>query len=108
MNADKNSDRNSEHHSHQHIVSHDLGVVSFGLALGVTFAIFAFWLGLMAWLFGWGVDVAVALSSVFIGYGPSFVGTITGSVWAFVLGLISGVLIAWFYNKFANRRRRTI
>ena len=83
-----------------------LGVISFGLALGITFAIFAFWLGLMAWLFNWGVEVAAALSSVFIGYGPSFVGTITGAVWAFVLGLITGTLIAWFYNKFATRRRR--
>ena len=106
MNEIQNSDRQSDQNgTARENSAPNLGVVSLGLAFGLTFAIFAFWLGLMAWLLGWGVDVAVALSSVFIGYGPSFVGTITGSVWAFVLGMISGSLIGWFYNKFTNRRR---
>ena len=81
-----------------------LGVISFGLALGVTWAIVVFVLGLAAWLFGWGVDVAIALSSLYIGYGPSFVGAIAGAVWAFVDGLIAGALIAWFYNRLLRSR----
>jgi len=83
-----------------------LGVVSVGLAIGVTSAVAVFFLGLMAAFFGWGVPVAVALSSLYIGYGPSFVGAIAGAVWAFVDGLIAGVLIAWFYNRFLLRRRK--
>ncbi|MDH3475155.1 MAG: bacteriophage holin [Rhodospirillales bacterium] len=82
-----------------------LGVISFGLALGVTSAIFVFLLGLAAALLGWGVQMAVALSSLFIGYGPTFVGAIAGAVWAFVDGLVAGVLIAWLYNRFLLRRR---
>ena len=85
-----------------------LGVISFGLALGVTSAIAVFVLGLAAWLFGWGVDVAIALSSLYIGYGPSFVGSIAGAVWAFVDGLILGILVAWLYNRFLLSRRKAL
>ncbi|HEX9769018.1 MAG TPA: bacteriophage holin [Kiloniellales bacterium] len=85
-----------------------LGVISFGLALGVTFAIFVFVLGLVAAAFGWGVQLAAALSSLYIGFGPTFVGAIAGAVWAFVDGLIAGVLIAWFYNRFLLRRRKAM
>ena len=85
-----------------------LGVISFGLALGVTSAIAVFILGLAAWLFGWGIEVASALSSLYIGYGPSFVGAIAGAVWAFVDGLILGVMVAWFYNRFLLSRRKAL
>lgn len=82
-----------------------LGVISFGLALGVTGAIFTFLLGISAWLFGWGVELAVALASLYIGFGPGPVGAITGAVWAFVDGFVAGVLIATLYNRFLLRRR---
>jgi hypothetical protein len=85
-----------------------LGVISFGLALGVSWAIAVFLLGIVASLFGWGVGVAAALASLYIGYGPSFVGAITGAVWAFVDGLIFGVMIAWFYNRFLLARQRSL
>lgn len=85
-----------------------LGVISFGLAIGVTSAIFVFLLGVAASLLGWGVELAIALSSIYIGFGPTLVGSIAGAVWAFVDGLIAGVLIAWFYNLFLLRRRRHI
>ena len=82
-----------------------LGVISFGLALGVTSAIFVFFLGIMAAWFDWGVPAAAVLSSVYIGFGPTFVGSISGAVWAFVDGLLFGVLVAWLYNRFLLRRR---
>lgn len=85
-----------------------LGVISFGLALGVTFAIFVFVLGVVAAAFGWGVQLAAALSSLYIGFGPTFVGAIAGAVWAFVDGLVAGVLIAWFYNRFLLRRQKAM
>lgn len=90
----------------QHLAT--LGVVSFGLALGLTSAIFVFLLGVAAAAFGWGVPMAIILSSVYIGYGPTFVGAVTGAVWAFVDGLIAGILIAWFYNRFLLRRQRSM
>ena len=81
-----------------------LGVISFGLAVAITSAAFTFFLGLMATFFGWGVELAGALSSLYIGFSPTFVGTITGAVWAFVDGFVAGVMIAWLYNKFLLRR----
>lgn len=83
-----------------------LGVISLGLAIGVSWAIAVFVLGMVAWLFGWGTGVAGALASLYIGYGPSFVGAIAGAVWGFADGLIFGVMIAWFYNRFLLARQR--
>lgn len=81
-----------------------LGVISFGLAMGLTSAIFVFVLGVMASFFGWGVEAARMLSSLFLGFGPTFVGTIAGAVWAFVDGLVAGLMIAWLYNRFLLKR----
>jgi hypothetical protein len=82
-----------------------LGVISFGLALGVTFGISVFLLGLASALFDWGTPVVAVLSSLYIGYSPSFVGSIAGAVWAFVDGFIAGALTAWLYNRFVHARR---
>ena len=81
-----------------------LGVISFGLAVAMTSAVFTFFLGLMATFFGWGIELAAALSSLYIGFSPTFVGTIAGAVWAFVTGFAAGVMIAWLYNRFLLRR----
>ncbi len=84
-----------------------LGVISFGLAVGVTWAIGVFFLGLVAWLFGWGLGVAAVLAAtLYIGFAPDFIGSIAGAVWAFVDGLIGGILVAWFYNRFLLARQR--
>lgn len=83
-----------------------LGVISFGLALGVTAAIFTFILGITAALFGWGAALVDVLANLYIGYGPHFVGSIAGAVWAFVVGLVAGMLVAWLYNAFLRSRRR--
>ena len=82
-----------------------LGVISFGLAVGVTFAIFVFLLGIVAAVLGWGVLVAQALSSLFVGYSPTFVGSFAGAVWGFFSGFVVGAMIAWLYNRFLLRRR---
>ena len=83
-----------------------LGVISFGLALGVSMAIGVFVLGIVATLFDWGVTAVGVLSSLYFGYGPTFVGAVAGAMWAFVDGFIFGLLIAWFYNRFLNLRGR--
>lgn len=82
-----------------------LGVISLGLAIGVTAAIYVFLLGVAAGLFGWGVVAVGVLSNLFIGYEPTMVGSIAGAVWAFVNGLIAGILIGWLYNSFLRTRR---
>lgn len=82
-----------------------LGIISLGLAVGVCAAIYVFLLGMAAGLFGWGWIAVEVLSSMFLGYGPTIVGSITGAVWAFVDGFVAGVLIGFFYNVFLRSRR---
>lgn len=81
-----------------------LSPIALGLALGITLAISVFFLGVVAAALGWGVLLAQVLSSVMVGYGPTVVGAIAGAVWAFVIGFVNGVVIAWFYNRFLPRR----
>ncbi len=88
----------------QHQKHATLGVISFGLAVAVTWAMGVFILGVMAAAFGWGVPLVALLASLYIGFGPTFVGSIAGAVWGFVDGFVGGVLIAWLYNKFVSRR----
>lgn len=83
-----------------------LDPISFGLAIGVVAAVYIFLLGLAASVLGWGVGVAMALSSLFIGYGPTLVGSFAGAVWAFFDGFVAGALIAWLYNRFLLARRQ--
>ena len=72
-----------------------------GLALGVGI----YWgLSMVAagWtsMFGWGNSFVSTMSSIYIGYDPSFVGGIVGGIWGFVDGFIAGAVVAFFYNMF--------
>ena len=71
-----------------------LGVMSFGVACGITLAIAVFLLAIATALFGWGIGVVQVLSTLYIGYEPSFVGAVSGAVWAFVDGFIGGAVLA--------------
>jgi len=81
-----------------------LGVISFGMAIGVTWAINVVFLSVMAAAFDWGIIFAAALQNVYVGFGPNFVGAIAGAVWGFVHGFLFGVLIAFFYNRLLSSR----
>ena len=74
--------------------------LALGVAIGVLWAFYVFCIGITA-MFGWGAAFVHALASLYIGYGASIVGAIIGAVWAFVDGLVAGVIIAWVYNKVA-------
>lgn len=71
-----------------------------GLAIGITAAIYVVFQGAAAGLFGWGTAAVQLLSSYYLGYAPTVVGSIIGGIWAFVDGWIFGALVGYFYNKF--------
>ncbi len=77
-----------------------LKIVSFGLALGIATSVAILFLGIVAWLFGWGTDIVNVFGSFYIGYAPSFLGSIIGMIWGFFDGFIGGVIVAWLYNLF--------
>jgi len=85
-----------------------LGVISLGMAIGVTWGLSVLFLAIISGLFNWGTNLVIILQSLYVGYGPTVIGAISGAVWGFVDGLIFGVMIAWFYNKFLLVRRRHI
>jgi len=72
-----------------------------GIAIGVLWAVYVLFVGIVA-MFGWGVALVDALSSLYIGYEASIIGAIVGAIWAFVDGFIAGVVIAWIYNMVAK------
>lgn len=75
-------------------------VFALGLGIGILFAAYVFMLGLTALWFDWGTELVKILSSLYIGYNATFLGSVIGGIWAFVDGFIAGVVIAWVYNKF--------
>ena len=78
--------------------------LSLGLAFGIIWGVGAFLLGLGAWLLNWGTPVVELISSVYIGYSASLVGSLLGLVWGFADAFIGGVLIAWLYNLILEKR----
>lgn len=72
-----------------------------GIAIGVLWAVYVIFCGIAA-MFGWGIAIVDAISSLYVGYGASVLGSIIGAVWGFVDGYIAGVIIAWLYNRLAK------
>jgi hypothetical protein len=82
-----------------------LHVVGLGLAIGILSAVYVFILGLFA-MRGYGVDYVHLAGSIYVGYAPTFLGSLVGAIWAFIHGFIGGVIIAWLYNCFSRSCHR--
>lgn len=76
-----------------------LSVIGLALGLGITWGIYQVIVGWTSML-NWGNAYVSVMSSIYIGFEPSFLGAIIGGIWAFANGLIAGALISWFYNIF--------
>jgi hypothetical protein len=74
-------------------------IKALGLTLGIVWGVAMFLLGLMVMFFNWGVAWVELMSSLYIGYKATFLGSIIGGIWGFVDAGIAGVIIAWLYNK---------
>jgi len=81
-----------------------LDVLSLGLAGGILWGAGAFLLGLAAWLFNWGTPIVELISSGYIGYSASFVGSLIGLVWGFADAFIGLAVFAWLYNLILEKR----
>ena len=81
-----------------------LDVVSLGLSGGILWGAATFLVGLSAWLFGWGNELVDLGSSLYLGYGPSFFGSLVGLVWGFADAFIGAAVFAWLYNMILEKR----
>ena len=64
-------------------------VLPFAIAWGVSFGVYALFLGWVS-VSGWGEGIVYGLSSLYIGYEPGFLGGIIGGIWAFFVGSTQG------------------
>lgn len=79
-----------------------LDIKAMGIAIGAVWSFGVVLMGLLAAYTGLGKAFVDILGSCYIGYAPTLTGSLIGGVWAFVDGGITGVLIAFVYNKFAS------
>ena len=79
-----------------------LNVKALGLSLGLLWGGLTLLMGLSSIMFNYCTQWVELLSTVYIGYKPTLLGSIIGAVWGFIDAGIVGVLIAWLYNKFVK------
>ncbi|MFB6130309.1 MAG: bacteriophage holin [Salinigranum sp.] len=78
-----------------------LDVRATAVAVGVLWASYVVQLGWIA-RFGWGEDLQEALSSLYVGYRPTFLGSLVGGAWGFLDGFLAGGVIALVYNALSG------
>ena len=76
-----------------------LNVKAFGLSLGIVWGAGVLIMGITAMFFGYSAPFVASLSTFYLGYKATVLGSIIGAVWGFVDAGIGGVVIAWLYNK---------
>ncbi|MEJ2684399.1 MAG: bacteriophage holin [Candidatus Sulfobium sp.] len=81
-----------------------LNVKALMIAGGVLWGLYMLFIGWSSWLVGWGSGFVAAMSSVYIGFRPTFFGGIVGAVWGFIDGAVAGAIIAWVYNAVAKQK----
>lgn len=82
-----------------------LNLVNISLAVGISFGIYAFFLGITSWLFDWGTEFVKLAGTFYIGYAPTFPGSIIGAVWAFFDFFIGTAIVVLVYNMLQKRKR---
>jgi len=73
-------------------------VISLAILCGASM-IFLGWIA----AYGWGEDIVNAISSVYIGYSPGFLGGLIGGLWGALDGGIGGLIFGLLYNWFAKK-----
>ena len=79
-----------------------LDVKALGLALGIIWGVCMIFAGITSMLWGWGTKWMEVMSSFYVGYKATFLGSIIGGIWGFFDAGIGGVIVAWLYNKLSK------
>ena len=81
-----------------------LDIKNLGLTLGILTGLYFFLIALSANLFSYGNLIVTTLSSIYIGYSASLIGSIIGLIYGFIDGFIFGALIALIYNALTKEK----
>ena len=76
-----------------------LNVKTFSLALAIIWCLGVFISGILATLFNYGAAYVNMLSSVYIGFKATYLGSVIGAIWGFFDAWIGGAIFAALYNK---------
>lgn len=79
-----------------------LDVKAFGIACGIVWGAAMFIIGVADIFTTWGDRWGSLMSSLYIGYSPTPLGSVIGGVWGFFDAGIGGAILAWLYNKIAK------
>ena len=74
------------------------------IGLGATWALIMFLAGLLS-IYGWASEIVHFMSSIYCGYGPTFVGALLGALWGFIDGALFGLLFVFFHNLALKKHR---
>lgn len=81
----------------------DLNVKALALALGLSWSFLILFTGWVS-MFGWGTRFVEVMSSLYIGFAPTFFGGVIGAMWAFIDGAIGGAIVALVYNRVVRKQ----
>lgn len=73
------------------------------IGFGVAWSVLILLLGWFS-ILGWDKKVVVIMSSLYIGYKPTFLGSLIGALWGFIDGAIWGGIIALVYNAVIRKK----
>jgi len=81
-----------------------LSVKGLAIGLGLSWSICILFSGLAS-MFGWCAKFVEVTSSVYVGFKPTFLGSILGAAWGFIDGAIGGAIIAAVYNAVIKKKK---
>ncbi|MFQ5990001.1 MAG: bacteriophage holin [Candidatus Methylomirabilales bacterium] len=81
----------------------ELNVKALAVALGVSWSVLILFSG-WASIFGWGTRFVEIMSSLYIGFAPTFLGGLIGAAWGFIDGAIGGAVVALIYNAMVSKK----
>ena len=84
-----------------------LDIKAFGLSCGLVWGLGLFMLTWWIMAFDGATGEITMIGRLYRGYSITPVGSLIGLVWAFVDGLIGGLIFAWLYNLLAGRLQKT-
>ena len=80
-----------------------LSVKGLALAFGVAWGICMLFAGWVS-IFGWCGKFVEVMGSIYLGFTPTFLGSIVGAIWGFVDGAIGGIIFGCIYNSVVSKK----
>lgn len=79
-----------------------LNIRALALSFATIWGLTVLFLGITS-MFGWGIDIVAVLGTFYLGYAPTILGAIIGTIWAFVNGIITAMIFGYLYRAFSSR-----